>query len=356
MNTRIMKPIVVAASLLLLFSACQNRSSSFSMDVAVDVTVQTVSSGSIKEVIGTTGDLMPAASVALKNEMSGTYLLQTNPATGQAFKMGDRVQKGMVIIKLEDKAYRNTTNIEGERINLEISEQEFEKHQALFEKGGVTRRELVNAEKNLVTAQKTYENAQLNLDKMLIKAPFNGIITSLPYYSQGVKIEQGQNMVEIMDYDQLILDITLPAQAFGKIAAGQPAFITNYASSNDTIQGSVSQLSPVLDVATRTFKGRLGVNNAGKMLRPGMFVNASIVVQQKDSVLTVAPEVVLSQMGGRFVFVVEGESAKKRLVQTGLETQDRIEILNGITAGEQVVVTGFETLRDGSKVRIKDIR
>ncbi|WP_162198250.1 efflux RND transporter periplasmic adaptor subunit [Geofilum rubicundum] len=292
-----MKPILVVTLFLMVLAACQNRSSRFNMDVAVDVTVQTVSAGPVREMVTVTGDLMPAASVTLKNEMSGTYLLQNNPATGQPFKMGDPVDKGMVVIKLEDKAYRNTTNIEGERINLEIAEQEYEKHQALFEKGGVTRRELVNAEKNLVTARKTYENAQLNLDKMSVKAPFNGVITALPYYSQDVKIEQGQEMVGIMDFDQLVLDITLPAQAFGKVVAGQEALITNYAASSDTIEGVVTQLSPVLNVETRSFKGRMSVTNHNQLLRPGMFVNADIVVQQKDSVLTVPPEVCCRKWG-----------------------------------------------------------
>jgi RND family efflux transporter MFP subunit len=351
-----MKQILIATFVLLILAACGNQSQRFNMDVAVDVTVQTVTAGPIREMVTVTGDLMPAASVALKNEMSGTYLLQNNPATVQPFKMGDPVKKGMVIIKLEDQAYRNTTNIEGERLNLEISEQEYEKQQALFEKGGVTRREVVNAERTLVSARQTFENAQLNLNMMSVKAPFNGVITALPYYSQGVKIEQNQDMAGIMDFDQLVLDITLPAQAFGKVAPGQKSLITSYSSSSDTVQGIVTQLSPVLDVATRSFKGRMTVTNENNQLRPGMFVNAAIVVQQKDSVLTVPPEVVLSQMGGRFVYIVEGETAKKRIVQVGLETKDRIEIIDGIQAGEQIVVKGFETLRDGSKVKIADKR
>ncbi len=351
-----MKQILIATFVLLILAACGNQSQRFNMDVAVDVTVKTVTAGPVREMVTVTGDLMPAASVSLKNEMSGTYLLQNNPSTGKPFKMGDPVQKGMVIIQLEDQAYRNTTNIEGERLNLEISEQEYEKQQALYEKGGVTRREVVNAERTLVSARQTFENAQLNLDKMSVKAPFNGVITALPYYSQGVKIEQNQDMVGIMDFDQLVLDITLPAQAFGKVAPGQKSLITNYSASSDTAQGMVTQLSPVLDVATRSFKGRMTVTNENNQMRPGMFVNAAIIVQQKDSVLTVPPEVVLSQMGGRFVYIVEGETAKKRIVQVGLETKDRIEIIDGIQVGEQIVVKGFETLRDGSKVKIADKR
>lgn len=349
-----MKNIIIALLLVFILARCGNQNQRFNMDVAVDVTVQNLTPGSISETVTTTGDLLPAGSVTLTNEMTGEYFLQKNPSTGALYKMGDRVKKGDVIIKLEDKAYRNTTDLEGERLNLEISEQEYEKQKALFEKGGVTQRELVNAERNLVSARKAYENAQINLDKMSIESPIDGVITALPYYSQGVRVNQGSEMVAVMNYDQMLLDITLPAASFGKVKAGQACFISSYSSTEDTVRGAISQLSPVLDVATRSFKGRITIPNREDILRPGMFVNADIVVEQNDSTITVPSNVVLSQMGGEFVFVIEEETARKRIVQTGLESSDRIEILDGLESGEQVVIKGFETLRDGSKVKIED--
>jgi membrane fusion protein (multidrug efflux system) len=349
-----MKKIITALLLILIIAGCGNQNQRFNMDVAVDVTVQNLTPRTVREVVTVTGDLLPAGSVSLTNEMSGEYFLQKNPSTGAPFKMGDKVSRGTVIIRLEDKAYRNTTDIEGERLNLEISEQEYEKQKALFEKGGVTQRELVNAERKLVSSRITYENAQINLDKMSIEAPIEGVITSLPYYSQGVRVQQGVEMVSIMNYDQMILNVTLPASSFGRVKAGQPTYITSYSSAEDTVTGTISQLSPALDVATRSFKGRIKVQNRDDLLRPGMFVNAGIVVEQRDSTLAVPPNVVLSQMGGKFVYVLDGESARKRIVQTGLESKDRIEIVDGLEAGEQVVVKGFETLRDGSKVKVED--
>lgn len=343
----------MALCFIIVFGGCRDRSQRFNMDVAVDVTVQAVEPGPIQEKVTVTGDLMPASSATLTNEMRGAYFLQTNPETGSPFKMGDFVKEGTVIVRLEDKAFRNSTDIEGERLNLEIARQEYTKLQALFEKGGATRRELVNAEKNQVTAEKTYENAQINLDKMSIEAPFDGVITSLPYYSNGVRVDEGKEIAALMNFDRLILDVTFPAAAFGRVSPNQKVLITNYASSEDTVIGKVSQLSPVLDVDTRSFKGRISIFNENKPLRPGMFVNAGIIVQQKDSVLSVPSEIVLSQMGGSFVFVAEGESARKRIVQTGLEGEDRIEIVDGLEPGEQVVVKGVETLKDGSRIKLQ---
>lgn len=348
-----MRQLFLVITIVIFLASCRNQNQRFNMDVAVDVSVLNVSPGSIRKMVTVTGNLMSAQSVTLTNEMTGAYQLQNNPRTGMPWKMGDPVKKGTVIIRLEDRAYRNNTDIEGERLNLEISEQEYAKLQALFEKGGATRRELVNAEKNLVTARNNFETAQINLDKMSIKAPFDGVITSLPFYSPNVRVEQGQDMAGIMNYDRLLMDITLPSTVFGEVTPGQKSLITNYTSPEDTVVGSVSQISPALNVDTRAFKGRITVENERTILRPGMFVNASIIVQENDSVLTVPPEVILSQMGGKFVFVADGETARKRIVQTGLESDDKIEITDGLEPDEQVVIKGFETLRDGSKINIK---
>ena len=84
----------------------------------------------------------------------GEYYLQVNSRTGKKFKMGDIVKKGELIIRLENKEYENEVNIEGAKIDLEISRMEYEKQQALYEKGGVTLREKVDGENQWVTSKK----------------------------------------------------------------------------------------------------------------------------------------------------------------------------------------------------------
>jgi membrane fusion protein (multidrug efflux system) len=348
-----MKQIFVIIIVAAILCGCRNQNQGFNLDVAVDVKVESVSPGSIQNMVSATGNLMASRSVTLTNEMSGAYYLQNNPATGTPYKMGDVVNKGNTIIRLKDKAYENTTDIEGNRLSLEISEQEYKKLQALFEKGGATRRELVNAEKQLSTAKKNYENAKINLAKMGLQTPFNGVITSIPHYSQEVRVEQGKEMAVIMNFDHLVMDITLPSAVFGEVSRGQKCLIANYGKSENTIPGELSQLSPALDEQTRSFEGRITIKNEDKVLRPGMFVNASIIVEEKDSVLTVPTEVVLSQRGSDFVFVADNETARKRIVQTGLEGKERIEITGGLTKDEKIVVKGFETLRDGSKIKLQ---
>ncbi len=347
----IKRSLTIAFVGLALWS-CNDQQNNFTADVAVPVTIQEVTKDNIQEIFTATGTIMSEYETILKNEASGEYYLQINPRTGKKFKMGDRVLKGEVIIKTEDVEYENNVNIEGAKIDLDISKMEYEKQQALYEKGGVTLREKVTGEKSWVTAQKTYENALISLDKMKIKAPFDGVITDLPYFSQGVKIEQGQEVLQLMSYKEMVMDLMLPESQISHISLNQMAWITNYALPEDTLKGSLKEMSPAIDTESRTFKGRLYIQNPESKLRPGMFVKADVVVDKKDSVIVIPKDAILSRSGGKVVFVARNETARERRITTGMEQNGKVEVTEGLGLEERLIIKGFETLKDRSKIKV----
>jgi membrane fusion protein, multidrug efflux system len=164
------------------FTSCNQQTQSESSDLAVPVSVEDIKLQSIKQYVSTTGTVKATSEVVLNSEMSGFYYLQNNPATGRPFKLGDRVNKGQVIVRFENEEYENNLAVEAVKLNLEISEQEFEKQKSLYEKGGVTLRELRNSEVSKTNAQYNFENARIQLEKMSVNAPFRGYCrTSLLY-------------------------------------------------------------------------------------------------------------------------------------------------------------------------------
>jgi RND family efflux transporter MFP subunit len=338
--------------LSLVLMACGSESSEFDTEVAINVSVDEVKEKAIEQTLITTGTVIPTFQFLGKSEMTGAYRLQTNQQSSTPYKMGDRVKKGDLIIKLEDREYENATNLEGAKLDLEISEMEYQKQQALYEKGGVTLRELVNSEKALVTAKKTHENAQINLNKMNVYAPFNGVITDLPYYSEGMRIETGQDLLSIMDYSTLVMELMLPENLMGKVRQNQVANIMNYALPDDTLKGIISELSPAIDQDTRSFKGRITIDNQQLILRPGMFVKAEVVVASRSKTIVIPKDVVLTEGNRRVVFIANRESAQKRYVKVGLENETEMEILDGLKVNERLIVKGFETLRDRSKIKV----
>jgi len=308
---------------------------------------------SISQYINTTGTAKSIYEATLTSEVSGQYHLLTNPAIGKPFRLGDRVKAGQVIIRFEDPEYINGLAIESKKLNLEISENEYEKQKSLYEKGGVTLRELRNSEVSRTNAQYDYESAQIRLAKMNVIAPFSGVIVDLPYYTKGTRVNSGQPMVSLMSYDKMYVEINLPEKSIAEIQLGQEVIVTNYTIVQDTLIGLVSELSPMISSETRTFSGKLLINNPDLKLRPGMFVKADIITAKKDSVIVIPKNIILSGNRGKYVFVVERNSAADdRMIQTGIENKDFVEITEGLSENDRLIIKGFETLRDNSKVKI----
>jgi len=338
--------------IIALLTACGNQTQSSQSDIETPVSVQELKKGSISRLINTTGTAQATYSVELNAEMNGFYNLQTNPSTGRPYKLGDAVKKGQLIIRLENKEYENGIALESKKLSLEIAEQEQSKQKALHEKGGVTLSEMRNTEVRVTNARYDLENATINLEKMNVRAPFDGIIVSLPHYTQQGQVTQGSLMVGLMAYTRMYMDINLPESAIGYVKSNQPVHITHYTLPDDTLRGEISELSPAISTETRTFKGKILIDNDRLKLRPGMFVKADIVVDQVDSAIIIPKDVVLSRRNRKYVYIVERNTAILRDIQTGLEDEDNVEVIEGLKENDNLIIRGYETLRENSRVKV----
>ncbi|NMB73058.1 MAG: efflux RND transporter periplasmic adaptor subunit [Bacteroidales bacterium] len=347
-----MKKITVLFILLTALFACRNRDQNLTADVEIPVTVRELHSGSIEEYVNTTGTVFPKGEIELKSKIPAAYYLEKNPATGRLWQLGDRVKTGSLIARLEDEEYVNSVQMETNQLNLELMETELRKQESLYEKGGVTLKELKTAGINYENAKTTVINSRLKLQKTKIVAPIDGIIVDLPYYTAGTEIASGMTIAKIMDYHTMYMDVMIPEKYIPVIKPGQMVNLTNYTIPEDTITGSITQLSPAIDPDTRTFKGTIHIDNNDYLLRPGMFVNADIITQRKDSVIVVPKNIILSRQRGKTVFIVDRGIAMERIVETGLENITEVEIIRGLQKNERIVTSGFETLSNRSKVKI----
>jgi len=347
---RILPAIAVVAMML---SGCNQGEIDRGNDVAVPVSVAEADYDAISEFLQTTGTVNAVRSADMVTKVEGDYLLQTNPRTGQQFALGDQIKEGEPLIKLRNREYELNIQLESVKLEQQISKQEYEKQQALYEKGGVTLRELTNAEKNYINAQDALETAKLNLSKLSVTAPFTGFITQLPYYTQGTYISANTTAGKIMEYRELILEVSFPEKTLSKVKTGQKVQVNHYSlDTAEALQGMVTEISPAVDPNTRMFDAKIRVQNPQKRLRPGMFVKADVMVQHKDSVITLPREVVQEEIDHQIVYVVQRERARERNIVTGIESGDRVEIIDGIEKDERVVTDGYETLRDRSRVKV----
>ena len=253
---------------------------------------------------------------------------------------------------LDNPEQENQVRIESKQMALESSKREYEKQQSIYEKGGVTERDLKTAERTFMDARLDHENAQIQLSKLRIASTFDGLIVALPYFTRGVKINSGTDVARVMDYSLLNMEVNLPGKLLGQVNEGQSARVMNYAVPDKELTGRVTQVSPALDSDTRTFAAWLEISNPDQLLRPGMFVKAEIITARSDSAVVVPKDIILSRRGQRIVYVVNRGIAQERRIETGLENPSQVEITEGLAVDERLVVRGFETLRDGSRVKI----
>ena len=344
--------ILLSTLIIALLTACGNTPQSSQSEIETPVSVQELKKGSISRLINTTGTALATYSTELTAEMNGFYNLQTNSSTGKPYKLGDRVKKGQLIIRLEDKEYENGIAIESKKLSLEIAEQEQSKQTALYEKGGVTLSEMRNTEVRVTNARYDLENAALSLQKMEVRAPFDGVIVTLPHYTPQSRVTQGSEMVGLMAYSRMYMEINLPESAIEYVQSNQPVHITHYTLPDDTIKGEISELSPAISTETRTFNGKVLIDNNQLKLRPGMFVKADIVVNRADSAIIIPKEVVFSRRNRKYVYIVERNTAILRDIQTGLEDEINMEFTQGLNENDNLIIRGYETLRENSRVKV----
>ena len=112
------------------------------------------------------------------------------------------------------------------------------------------------------------------------------------------------------------------------------------------------QVSPAIDPVSRSFKAAVRVNNPEQQLRPGMFVKFDAIVAHKDSVIVIPKSIILAKRAGNTVFVVDKGAAFEKVITTGLENSDQVEVVEGLSVDDRLVVKGYETLRNRSKVKV----
>lgn len=321
-------------------------------DTTIPVRVIEVKKSSIQEFVTATGTVYAAKETILKTEQAGRYALRKNSRTGKPFVMGDFVTANTLLFSLDNPEYVNQVAIESKKLSLESAEREYTKQQSVYEKGGITLKEVKDAEKALIDARYSYDNAKISLAKLEIRAPFSGVIVNLPHYTSSQWVEANTEVATLMDYSHLYAELTLPDKEMDRIQKNQNVSVSNYSREKQKLEGKVTQISPALDPTSRMFKIKIEASNKDFLLKPGMFVRADIIVQQKADVVVIPKDIILDRRGHKTVYVVQRGFALERRLVLGIETSDSVEVTQGLNPGESLIIEGFETLRNRSRVKV----
>lgn len=343
----------LSATLLFAASCSTSTDNSGRTQISIPVSVEEVTKSSLEQLTTTNGTLVPMASAEISSAISGKYQPAINPATGKYYKIGDKVKKGELLASLEDESYVNDISIETKKINWEIAEGEYEKYVALQKKGGATEVEVKEAALSVTSTEVEYKNALLSLEEMNVTSPIDGVIVDLVYQTPGVKIASDVVLFTVMDYAEMLLEVSLSESTMGYIKQGLDVYVSHYSMPDDVLDATIDQLSPYIDSDTRTYKGVILVDNHDLKLKPGMFVQTDIVVAKVTNAIIIPKSIIRTINGRTSVFTADGTTAVQENITTGIEDDTYIQVRRGLSVGDKLIVDGYSTLRNRSKITIQ---
>jgi RND family efflux transporter MFP subunit len=292
-------------------------------------------------------------------------------------KMGDRVAKGQLIAKMEDRDITeqikqaqanlevNTATASARENDLRVAQNNFTRAQAQDKAGLVSKQQLEDAESryNAALAQVDVARAQATqtrarIDELKITLGNTNILSPVDGFVGRRNLDPGAfagtNTIicSVVDIDTVRLVANLVEKDFRRIAPGVEARVRVDAFEGETFAGKVSRVAPVFDPATRTATMEIEVPNPGFRLKPGMYARVQLTVDRRSNALVVPRAAVVDIEGQRGVFLVDGQTARFRAVQTGLQDNERVEILSGLQEHERVVTVGSLALRDGDRISV----
>lgn len=262
---------------------------------------------------------------------------------------GDRVTEGQVLARLDGDRLR--LEMERARANLRKLEQEYNRSIELFERGLVSSGAFEGQKYELEALRAIYRLAQLEYSYTQIRAPIAGVV-SRRFIRTGNTISVNEQAYQVTELDPLIAYIHIPEREFRRLEPGQSAELTLDAIPGQRFKAHVQRISPVVDPVTGTFKVTMEVPDQGGRLKPGMFGRFNIVWDTRREALLAPRVAIVDDDVSDSVFVVVDGKAERRPVRTGYTRGALVEILDGLTGDEEIVVIGQAGLRDGANVEV----
>jgi len=278
----------------------------------------------------------------LKTEASGRVVFLQLPE-------GKAVKAGTLLLKVNDadlQAQLNKT-----KIQLKLAFDTERRVHRLLQIEGTSKQEHDNAIAALHSLKADSAYIQAQIAKTEIHAPFDGVI-GIRNVSVGSYVTPLLAVAKIHQINPIKIDFSLPEKYTSLLTVGdQIRFKTE--SSPQSFSAKITVKDPEVDLTTRSVRYRAFCQNPKEVLIPGSYARVEIPLKKSGEYLFVPTEAVVPFLKGKKVFVVKNGQAEEKIVETGLRTEEHIQVLSGLETGDSVVVNGNFQLKKGAAVRVK---
>ena len=293
------------------------------------------------EVLSLTGTLEGDEFIDLRSEISGVV-------EDIRFEEGAKVSKGQVLFRVNDSEMR--AELAMARTAEGLAAENERRADLLLEKEAISQEEYDFAKAELQSAKAKTQLIEAQMAKATVRAPFSGRI-GLRYISEGSYVTPSTPIATLVNTDQLKITFSVPEKYSSQVKLkNQISFTTS--NSAEEYSALIYAIEPQVDLATRTLKMRATTDNREGKLIPGTFANVFLPLATVENALMVPAEALIPIQNGKKIFVSRGELAKEIEVKTGARTKDKVQVLEGLKAGDTILTSGVMVLKEGSPVVI----
>ncbi len=292
-------------------------------------------------------DRIEALGTARANESVTLTAKVTETVARVAFEDGDLASEGQVLVDLTGRA--EVASLEEAQANYTEALQQYRRQVELVEAGTIARSQLDTLVATRDAAKARMDAIRARLSDRVIVAPFAGLL-GFRQVSPGTLVTPGTPIATLDDVSVIKLDFSVPERFLSTLAVGQDIQAKSAAWPGQAFTGRVSSVGSRVDAVTRTVTVRAEIPNPDLQLRPGMLLTVDLLLPPRPAL--VIPELALIQVGSQqSVFRVDAEGAVAQVpVRSGARRRGEVEIVEGLSAGERIVVEGTVKLRSGARV------
>jgi len=263
------------------------------------------------------------------------------------FKEGQPVTQGQKLFTLA--ASTEQASLHQVEASRDLSKVEYEQAQQLLEKKLGSRHERDKAMAQLNIDEARVKLARTALDKMTLFAPFSGR-AGLRLISEGDYVTDGQDLVALVDLETLKLDFKLPEKSLARLHIGQQVSVSTEALPEETFNGEIYAISPLIDEQSRSIALRARIHNAKQRLLPGLFTRVELRIDRLPQALMIPEQAIIPSANGFSVYRVTDGTIESAKVTLGVRRSGTVQITDGLKEGDVIVTAGQLKLRPGSPV------
>jgi membrane fusion protein, multidrug efflux system len=308
------------------------------------VSTTTVQQQSWDDALTAVGSVVAAKGVALSNDAPGVV-------SRLYFESGATVTQGQILVELDSNVER--AQRDSLRARRDLSKTSLKRTQTLVDSGAIAPAQLDTDESNYksLTADASALDAQIA--RKIIRAPFSGKL-GIRAVNLGQYLAPGTTITVLESIQTVFVDFTLPQQQLSNLKTGLSVRALDASRGTQLAQGTITAIEPQVDPLTRTVKVRASIPNRDENLRPGMFVQVSVLLPHQRTVLVIPATAIVHATYGDSVFLADSKPdrvpakvARQQFVRVGEMRGDFASVTDGLQSGQEVVIAGAFKLRNG---------